>query len=116
MDYIVNIYNNAPHKTLSKYAGLLVSPNDVDDNDELEEFIVRRIHQENIITMTEPGFNLHVGLPVSVYNVRSSFAKRRNDKEPGKWTVSGRVGALFELENENGEKQIKSRYQINPGA
>ena len=47
MIYIVDLYNNAPHDTLSKFACQLVSPNEVDSKPELEEFIVRRIQQEN---------------------------------------------------------------------
>ena len=34
MEYIVNLYNNHTHTTLSKYAGIKVSPNDVNNNPE----------------------------------------------------------------------------------
>ena len=115
MPMIVWQYNNAPHKTLSKYAGKSVSPNDVDNDEELEAFIVRRIQQDNFNIMNQPGYNLKEGLKVKVYNNRSSMAKRRSEIEPGDWKVNQRIGSLFELIDENtGETELKSRYQISP--
>jgi len=112
MAQIVNLYNDTPHSTLSKYAGFPVSPNMVDDNEELEVFIIRRIHQENLNTMSQIGYNIPTGFPVKVYNERSAMAKRRSEIEPGKWHVVSRHGALFEIEDEHGQKQIKSRFQL----
>ena len=114
MVYIVNLYNNTPHKTLSKYAGIKVSPNDVDNNPALEEFIVRKIHQENYDIMHREGYNLYPGEQVVVYNVPSSMAKRRSVIEPGNWKVKEYLGNMFEIENEKGETQKVSRYKIHP--
>ena len=111
MDYIVNLYNSAPHQTLSKYAGMTVSPNDVDKYDELERFVIRRIHQENYKTMTKPGFNIPTGTKVLAYNERNAMAKRRSDVEPKIYSVKRQVGPLFELEGTN---ELKSRYQLTP--
>ena len=114
MNYIVKLYNAAPHRTLSKYAGMYVSPNDVDKYDELERYIVRRMHQDNYNTMSKAGFNIPVGTKVNVFNERNAMAKRRSDIEPGQWTVSKHDGVLFELKNNKNEKQLRSRYQITP--
>lgn len=43
MNEIVKQYNNSSHKTLSKYAGIPISPKMAQEDSQLEEFIVRRI-------------------------------------------------------------------------
>ena len=47
MKKIVDLYNNAPHKTLSKYAGFAVTPTMVQNDEKLESYIVRKIMQHN---------------------------------------------------------------------
>ena len=113
MKYIVNLYNNAPHSTLSKYAGQPVSPNDVDSNEALERFIVRRIQQDNFNIMHSARYNLKPGTNVKVYNEPNAMTKRRCKLEPGNWTVNKQVGVLFELIDEKGNTETKSRYQID---
>ena len=114
MVYIVNLYHNTPHKTLSKYAGIKVSPNDVDNNPELEAFIVRKIQQKNYEIMNREGFNLYPGEEVVVYNPNSSMAKRRTVIQPGNWHVKENLGNMFQIENEKGNVQTISRYKIRP--
>ncbi|MDY4849037.1 MAG: hypothetical protein SO176_02090, partial [Bacilli bacterium] len=114
MQKIVYLYNNSPHSTLSKYAGQSVSPEEVDNDPELEDFITRKIKQENYIIMNSPGFNLSKGSNVDVYNVDSSMAKRRTINQIGKFKVNDRRGAMFEVINdETGEKQILPRYKLS---
>ena len=114
MKQIVYLYNNSPHSTLSKYAGQLVTPEDVDNDPELEDFIIRKIKQENYSIMNNPGFNLSKGAKVDVYNVDSSMAKRRTIKQEGKFKINDRRGAMFEVINdETGEKQIVPRYKLS---
>ena len=115
MKIIVWQYNNAPHSTLSKYAGQPVSPNEVDQNKDLEKFIVKRIQQDNFNIMMSKGFDLNEGTKVKVFNEKNRMMKRRSNIEPGKFEVIRRKGPLFELIDENtGKTQIKSRYQISP--
>ena len=116
MEYIVYLYNNTPHITLSKYAGKKVTPNDVDNNPDLEAFIVRKIHQENYVTTTRPGFNIRDGEEVIVYNVRNDKSKRRSTIEPYNWRIKQRVGNLYEIVDKDNPKHIKiiSRYKIHP--
>ena len=114
MKAIVWQYNNAPHATLSKFAGQPVSPNDVDNNKDLEEFIVKRMQQNNVNIIQSSGFNIKPGLKIKVYNEKNAMTKRRSNIEPGNFKVWKRRGPLFEVIDENtGEKEIKSRYQIS---
>jgi len=110
MEYIVDLYNNAPHDTLTKYAGQPVSPNDVDNDEKLERFIVRRIQQENFNIISQYGFDIEPGEEVIVYNERNQMAKRRNEIEPEIMKVKERKGALYVL---NDGREI-SRTKIHP--
>ena len=113
MENIVWQYNNAPHKTLSKYAGQSVSPDEVDSNPELELFIVKRIAEENYKIMTKPNYFINIGEPVKIYNERYPNVKRRSEIEPGNWYVHSYSGPLFKLRTRDGHEKIKSRYQID---
>ena len=115
MENIVWQYNNAPHKTLSKYAGQPVSPNDVDKNEELEKFIIKRIDEENYNILSKPSFSLKPNQPVKVYNERYDKTKRRTEFEPLDWHVYKRIGpfGLYKLRTNDGQEEIKSRYQID---
>ena len=130
MRKIVQIYNEAPHKTLSKYAGQPVSPNEVDKDELLELFIVRRIQQENFNISSKLGYDLLPGEEVIIYNERNNMAKRRSQIEPGKWFINERIGNKFSIKDEFGnvvKRKMKdknnniievdklfSRYQIHP--
>ena len=110
---IVWQYNNAPHKTLSKYAGQLVSPNDVDGDEKLEAFIVRRIQQENYKILSSSTFDIKINQPIRVYNEKAKDVKRRSVVEPGNWRINKRLGTIFEIIDEKGNIENKSRYQID---
>ena len=130
MRKIVHIYNNAPHATLSKYAGQLVSPNEVNENPDLELFIVRKIHQENFNISSKLGYDIRPGEEVIIYNERNNMAKRRSQIQPGTWFINERIGNKFSIKDEFGnvvKRKIKdqnnniievdkllSRYQIHP--
>ena len=108
------IYNNAPHKILSKYAGIQVTPDEVDNDEELESFINRRIRQDNYNIVNSYGFNIPEGSKVSVYNERNDKAKRRSEIQPGNYTILKRNGNLYEIMDEDGNVETKSRTKINP--
>ena len=97
MDDIVNQYNNAPHKGLSKWAGFLVTPQMVNDDPELEDYIVRKICQENYNIMNSPGFKLNEGAHVKVYNERDAMNKRRSIIQPGDFVINGFRNGLYEV-------------------
>ena len=75
MKEIVNQYNNAPHKTLSLYAGVSVSPQMVQNDKNLETFIVKRIVEENYKIMNSDGFKLEKGQHVKLYEVKDAKNK-----------------------------------------
>ena len=84
---IVNQYNNAPHSGLSKYAGFDVSPLIAQNDKELEDYIVRKICQCNYEVVNTPGYQLHSGDKVKVYNEKDSMSKRREVIQPGEFVV-----------------------------
>ena len=115
MDNIVKQYNNAPHKGLSKWAGFSVSPKMVNDDPDLETYIVRRICQENYNVMNRPGFKIKAGTNVKVYNEKDSMSKRRSIIQPGSFKVKGFKNGLYEVEgNVNGKNKIQRipRYKL----
>ena len=115
MEELVYQYNNAPHKTLSKFAGFPVSPKQVQDDNELEGFIVRKICQENYLIKNSPGFILQNETKVKVYNRTDGMMKRRSKIQPGDFTIKGFTKGLFDVEGKvNGKNIIQKlpRYRI----
>ncbi len=102
MKHIIYNYNVAPHKTLSKIIGRDVSPNEVANDINLENFIVKKLRQINFNTSSSPGFALPVNTSVDVYNVKDSMFKRRSVIKPGSYKVKQREGGLYQVEGANG--------------
>lgn len=113
MRELVQQYNNAPHKTLSKYAGMMVTPNMVQNDPELEEFIVKRICQLNYDIINNKGFRLSEGTPVKLYNERDTLAKRRSVIQPGKHYIKTFKNGLYEVIDDNNKSQLIPRYKID---
>ena len=112
----VKQYNHAPHKGLSKWAGFVVSPQMVNDDPELEEFIVRKICQENYNVMNRAGFKLNEGIHVKVYNEKDAMNKRRAIIQPGDFVVNGFRNGLYEVRGSvNGKNMIQMipRYKLD---
>ena len=112
MDEIVNQYNNAPHQTLSKYAGFKVSPKMVQEDPDLEEFIVKRISQENFKIMSQPGFHLEPNTSVKLYNEHDSLMKRRSIIQPGNHQIVGFKNGLYEVKDDKNRTQLIPRYKV----
>ncbi len=115
MNDIVKQYNNSPHKGLSKWAGFSVSPKMVNDDPDLENYIVRKINQENYNVMNKPGFKINIGTNVKVYNEKDTMNKRRAIIQPGSFIVNGFKNGLYEVEgNVNGKNktQMVPRYKL----
>lgn len=104
MKQLVELYNNAPHKSLSHYAGEEVSPIMVQNDPELEKFIARRIQQENYNIKQKPGYQLDMGSFVKVYNETDKFNKRRSIIQPGSYIITDFYNNLYTVEkvDENG--------------
>ena len=117
MDEIVNQYNNAPHRGLSKWAGFSVTPKMVNDDPELENYIVRRILQANWEIKNNVEFNINDGVNVKVYNMTDNKMKRRSVIRPGEFKVIGKKNGLYEVEGKlNGKNttQLLPRYLLDP--
>lgn len=113
MEEIVWQYNNSPHKTLSKYAGFEVTPKMVHEDEDLEEFIVRRIIQENYEIMSRKDWSLVKGTNVKVYNPKDTMMKRRRVVQPGEHFVVGYENGLYRVRDSNNNEQLVPRYRLH---
>ena len=114
MNELVKQYNNSPHKTLSKYAGADVSPRMVNNDYDLECYIVRRICQDNYNIMNSPGFKLNTGAAVKVYNERDAMSKRRSIIQPGTYHITEFNNGLYKVVNDKNKSQLVPRYKLSP--
>jgi len=117
MNEIVNQYNNAPHRGLSKWAGFSVSPKMVNDDPELENYIVRKILQDNWEIKNTTGYDINEGTNVKVYNMTDNKLKRRSIIRPGTFKVIGKNNGLYEVVGRlNGKNttQLLPRYMLAP--
>ena len=115
MPDIVLQYNSAPHQTLSYYAGFDVSPKMVNDDAELENYIVRKICQENYNIKSQYGFDLAKGTKVKIYNEKDPMIKRRSLIQPGDFEVDAFTNGMYRIKNTNNNKIIMlPRTKIAP--
>ncbi len=119
MNKIVNNYNNAPHKGLSKFAGFMATPLMVEEDEKLEEWIVKKICQSNYNVMRTYGYDIKQGTNVKVYNEKDSLSKRRTITQPGEYKVVGFRNGLYrvkEIDKNNNSLKIHliPRYKLNP--
>ena len=89
----------------------------VNDDPELENYIVRRILQANWEIKNNVEFNINEGVNVKVYNIVDNKLKRRSVIRPGEFKVIGKKNGLYEVEGKlNGENktQLLPRYLLDP--
>ena len=114
MKEIVNQYNNVPHIGLSGYAGFDVTPTMVQNDKQLEEYIVRKICQCNYEVVNTPGYRLHKGTNVKVYNEKDSMCKRREIIQPGEYVIESiKNGLLIVRNTKNNRIQAVPRYKLD---
>ena len=115
MKKIVEYYNNAPHKGLSKYAGFSITPLMVQNDPKLEEWIVRKIMQKNYEVMNRKGFKLKRGTEVKVYNEKDSLSKRRTVIRPDEFMILRFDKGLYKVKNKTDNSiQLVPRYKLHP--
>ena len=112
MEILINNYNMAPHKHLSKYLGELTSPNDMDED--REKYIIRKICQENYNIRNQPFYRLSPGMSVDVYNEKDSMFKRRSKKRYGNYHVVDYKGGLYNVNDGDNDNIWVPRYMIAP--
>ena len=113
MDELVEQYNNAPHRILSEYAGYSVSPKQVQEDPNLESFIVRRICQSNYNVQLSDGFYLEPNTKVDVFNEKDTLRKRRTIVQPGNYTVQDFNNGVYTIQGDN-KIQYIPRYKLLP--
>lgn len=111
MKIIVDQYNNAPHITLSHYAGFSVSPYMVQNDAELEEYITREIMKENY-NITQSSM-LKIGDKVKVYNVSDPMIKRRTRIVPGSHIITDYKNGYYTVKDSNNRSQKVTRYRLD---
>ena len=88
----------------------------VNDDPELENYIVRKICQENYNVMNRTGFKLNEGTHVKVYNEKDGMNKRRTIIQPGDFVINGFRNGLYEVNGiVNGRlmNQMIPRYKLD---
>ncbi len=115
MQDLVMQYNSAPHQTLSHYAGFDVSPQMANDDHELEDYIVRKICQENYNIKSKYGFDLEKGTKVKVYNEKDAMIKRRSLIQPGDFEIDTFTNGMYRVKNVNNNQILMlPRTKIHP--
>ena len=112
MQYLVDEYNASPHRTLSNVLGYSVSPNEVDNNEYLEEQIMTHMIRQNILTVNDKNYVLEPNSKVHLYNDTSGIEKRRCTWLPDEYTVVGNEGGLVKVCSKDGKIFNVSRWML----
>lgn len=130
MNKIITIYNEAPHKTLTKilfnkYPNLKlkykfgISPNDVENNEKLESAFVEECLKYNALIKSQDDYLLYPGDKVRIYNknindnVFESSANKINKRSvlsKDIYIVVGYENSLIKLQKESPE--LGEKYNI----
>ena len=109
LEYLINEYNSSPHTTLSRLLKYNVSPNDVDNDVELETEIVKLLRIENLRIETNNDKTLQPifeDVDLRVYNNAHSFDKVKPKLLPGKWKFVERENGMYKLRQNNTEIMV----------
>ena len=109
LEYLINEYNSSPHTTLSRLLKYNVSPNDVDNDVELETEIVKLLRIENLRIETNNDKSLQPmfeDVDLRVYNNAHSFDKVKPKLLPGKWKFVERENGMYKLRQNNTEIMV----------
>ena len=109
IEYLINEYNSSPHTNLSRLLKYNVSPNDVDNDVELETEIVKLLRIENLRIETNNDKSLQPmfeDVDLRVYNNAHSFDKVKPKLLPGKWKFVERENGMYKLRQNNTEIMV----------
>ena len=99
MNYLIDEYNNAVHTTLSQVLKRKVTPNDVDEDINLENELVKRIRIKNFFVEESDAYQLKEGSKVRVYNDANFMDKVKPKLLPGTWEFVARNDGLYTVKN-----------------
>lgn len=111
---ILNVYNNMYHSSLSKILGKKITPNEVNDNPELEQQIINYcIDYNKQLKVLHPEIELQVGQICKVYQPFDKFKKRRRLLKKDYYKIVSKTGNIYTVQNTRNNKKIDvPRYFI----
>ena len=111
MNEIIRYYNNSPHSTFYKIFKEKITPNEMDENPNLEDKLVYQLTRMNFVIRNSKGYDIRC--PVRILNEASLFDKLKHKLLPGIFSIEGKDNNLFICRQ--GDKVIKvPRYMIRP--
>lgn len=93
MKVLLNIYNSSPHTAFYNILHKRISPNEMDNNNDLEDAFCYQLSKQNFITMNENNYDINC--PVRVFNEAALFDKLKHKLLPGIFHVVGKDGNLI---------------------
>ena len=111
---VINVYNNMYHSSLSKILGKKITPNEVNDNPELEQQIINYcIDYNKQLKVLHPEIELQVGQICKVYQPFDKFKKRRRLLKKDYYKIVNKTGNIYTVQNVRNNKKIDvPRYFI----
>ena len=111
---VLNVYNNMFHSSLSKILGKKITPNEVNDNPELEQQIINYcIDYNKQLKVLHPEIELQVGQICKVYQPFDKFKKRRRLLKKDYYKIVNKTGNIYTVQNVRNNKKIDvPRYFI----
>ena len=111
---VLNVYNNMYHSSLSKMLGKKITPNEVNDNPELEQQIINYcIDYNKQLKVLHPEIELQVGQICKVYQPFDKFKKRRRLLKKDYYKIVNKTGNIYTVQNVRNNKKIDvPRYFI----
>ena len=111
---VLNIYNNMYHSSLSKMLNKKITPNEVNDNPELEQQIINYcIDYNKQLKVLHPEIELEVGQICKVYQPFDKFKKRRRLLKKDYYKIVNKTGNIYTVQNMRNNKKIDvPRYFI----
>lgn len=111
---VLNVYNNMYHSSLSKMLNKKITPNEVNDNPELEQQIINYcIDYNKQLKVLHPEIELQVGQICKVYQPFDKFKKRRRLLKKDYYKIINKIGNIYTVQNTRNNKKIDvPRYFI----
>ena len=111
---VLTVYNNMNHSSLSKMLNKKITPNEVNDNPELEQQIINYcIDYNKQLKVLHPEIELQVGQICKVYQPFDKFKKRRRLLKKDYYKIVNKTGNIYTVQNVRNNKKIDvPRYFI----
>ena len=111
---VLNVYNNMYHTSLSKRLNKKITPNEVNNNPELEQQIINYcIDYNKQLKVLHPEIELQVGQICKVYQPFDKFKKRRRLLKKDYYKIVNKTGNIYTVQNVRNNKKIDvPRYFI----